>query len=172
MGTGTVQTAITLFRMRVRLLLLLFVPILAVAARPEADEEIKLLLSSSVAKQREEGVAALGKTQNTATAKRLLKFLGDPDWGVQMAAMRALAPIQFGPGRDGIRKMIFRGDTLALRTLAAEVLREHDRKTTAKKLKKAVFKYKKRARLPGIHALGILGTENAQRVDEIGRAHV
>ncbi len=123
-------------------------------------EELKRLLSSRVPTQREEGIAALGKTQNTTTAKQLIKYVNDPDWGVQMAAMRALAPIQFGPGRDAIRKMIFTGETLSVRTLAAELLRDHAGKETAAKLKRSVFKYKKRARLPGIHALGIIGTED------------
>jgi len=142
--------------------LLVVALLLGAAPGRAADKaEIDRLLGSMVPSQREEGIRELAKHQTTAVAKRLTKLLKDSDWGVQMEAIRAIAPIPYAPGRDGIRALIYKGDTLALRTLAAESLRDHDQQVTAKKLKRSVFKYKKKARIPGIRALGIIGTEVA-----------
>ncbi len=157
--------------MKCRLLLLALL-----SAAPEGgageDEAIAALLASSEPEKREEGIRELGKTQNTATAKRLIKLLEDPDWGVQMEAVRALAPIAFEPGRDALEKVIFHGATIALRTLAAEKLGEFDAKRSAASLANAVFRTKDEERLPGIRALGVIGTEEAVRaLEKLARTH-
>jgi HEAT repeat protein len=129
----------------------------APAAPPDADE----MVSSTLPSKREEGAALLGQKGDTAAAKKLIAMLDDPDWGVQMAAIRALAPIRFEPGRDAIREKALEGKIRAIRTLAARSLKEHDAERAASRIANNLTRLKKEARLPAIEALGILGTPEA-----------
>lgn len=146
-------------RMRgVRLLfLLLALPAGSLAAPPGADE----LLSSSLPERREEGAALLGQQGDITAAKRLIALLDDPDWGVQMAAIRALAPIKFEDGRDAIREKALEGKIRAIRTLAARCLKEHDAERQSARIAANLTRYKAEARLPALETLGILGTIEA-----------
>ncbi len=138
-------------------ILLLALPAGAPAAPPGADE----LLSSTLPEKREEGAALLGQQGDTAAAKRLIALLDDPDWGVQMAAIRALAPIKFEDGRDAIREKALEGKIRAIRTLAARCLKEHDAEHQASRIANNLTRLKGEARLPALEALGILGTGEA-----------
>ncbi len=144
--------------MRVRLALLLgALPAWAPADGPSAED----LLASTLPGKREEGAALLGQQGDTAAAKKLIALLDDPDWGVQMAAIRALAPIKFEPGRDAIREKALEGKIRAIRTLAARCLKEHDAQRAGARIASHAVKLKKEARLPSIEALGILDTPEA-----------
>lgn len=129
----------------------------APAGPPAADE----LVSSTLPSKREEGAALLGQKGDTTAAKRLIGMLDDPDWGVQMAVIRALAPIQFELGRDAIREKALEGRIRAIRTLAARCLKEHDAERAAARIANNLTRLKKEARLPAIETLGILGTPEA-----------
>ncbi len=129
----------------------------APAGPPAADD----LVSSTLPAKREEGAALLGQQGDTAAAKKLIAMLDDPDWGVQMAAIRALAPIQFETGRDAIREKALEGKIRGIRTLAARCLKEHDAERAATRIANNLTRFKKEARLPAIETLGILGTPEA-----------
>ncbi len=129
----------------------------APAGPPVADD----MLSSTLPSKREEGAALLGQQGDTTAAKKLIGMLDDPDWGVQMAALRALAPIKFEPGRDAIREKAIEGRIRAVRTLAARLLKEHDAERAASRIANNLTRLKAEARLPAIEALGILGTPEA-----------
>jgi hypothetical protein len=117
--------------MRARLLLLLgALSPWAPADSPSAED----LAGSTLPAKREEGAAAFGQRGDTAAAKKLISMLSDPDWGVQMAAIRALAPIRFEPGHDAIREKALAGRIRAIRTLAARSLKEHDAERTAARI--------------------------------------
>ncbi|MHC4818616.1 MAG: HEAT repeat domain-containing protein, partial [Planctomycetota bacterium] len=129
------------------------------ANAPAQDNDLAGLLASSLPKKREQAAALLGKQGDTAAAKRLIPMLKDKDWGVRMAALRALAPIRYGPGRDAVVKLAQDGEIRAIRILAAKLLREHDAEKAAFRIGKRTAKRKDLARLPGIEALGIIGTQ-------------
>ena len=72
---------------------------LVFAGPGHADEEsADSLVSSALPERREEGAAALGKQGDVAATKRLIKMLDDKDWGVRVAALHALGPLQ---NKDG-----------------------------------------------------------------------
>ncbi|HEX5135445.1 MAG TPA: HEAT repeat domain-containing protein [Planctomycetota bacterium] len=127
------------------------------AVPPGADE----LLASTLPEKREEGAALLGKQGDIAAAKRLIALLDDPDWGVQMAAIRNLAPIKFEDGRDAIREKALEGAIRAIRVLAARCLKEHDAERQASRIATNLVRLKGEARIPALDALGILGTPEA-----------
>jgi len=131
------------------------------AGAPATPPEAKDLVSSTLPERREEGAALLGKEGGTSAAKALIAMLDDPDWGVQMAAMRALAPIRFEPGRDALRAKALEGRIRAIRTLAARLLKENDADHAVERLASNLTRLKKEARLPALEALGILSTPEA-----------
>jgi len=134
--------------------------LLVLAAHALGDETgVDQLLGSPEAARREEGAARLGAQGDTTAAKRLIGMLQDRDWGVRMAAARALAPIAFEPGREALRELAVDGEIRALRLIAAEGLRDHDAKHSAERLAARLGKLKKEARLPYLEALGVIGTE-------------
>ena len=121
------------------------------------NESVDQLRTSALPQNREKGAALLGKQGDTKAAKRLIVMLRDKDWGVRMAALRALAPIKFKPGRKAIRKHALNGEIRAIRALAATLLRDHDAKASALVIGKGLKRLKKEARLPAIAALGVIG---------------
>ncbi|MGQ0613715.1 MAG: HEAT repeat domain-containing protein [Planctomycetaceae bacterium] len=150
-----------------RLILLLCAIVLALPGlAAEDDARIAQLLASIQPEEREKGIDLLAKGANATTAKRLLPLLRDRDWGVQMAAIRALGPVDFKPGRDALLELSIGGEVLAVRTLAARMLAEHAADEAARRLAKSVFHYTKEERIAPIQALGILGTEGAIQVLE------
>ena len=128
------------------------------ASAPAQDGDVAALLASSLPKKREQAASVLGKQGDTSAAKRLIPLLEDKDWGVRMAALRALAPIRFAPGRDAVVKQALDGEIRAIRILAANLLREHDAERAAFRIGKRTAKRKGEGRLAGIEALGIIGT--------------
>ncbi|MHC4135360.1 MAG: HEAT repeat domain-containing protein [Planctomycetota bacterium] len=128
------------------------------ASAPAEDADLTGLLASSLPKKREQGAALLGKQGDMSAAKQLTRLLEDRDWGVRMAALRALVPIRYRPGRDAVVKQALDGEIRAIRILAAKLLREHDAESAAFRIGKRTAKRKKEARLSGLEALGIIGT--------------
>jgi len=120
---------------------------------------VEEMLASIRPDERERAIELLGKESNTTVAKRLLTFLDDPDWGVQMAAIRALGPIEFKPARDALLKVAVEGETRAIRMLAARMLRDHAQDEAGRRLGKSASKYQKEERIAPIQALGVIGGE-------------
>jgi HEAT repeat protein len=145
--------------MRASILVLALLPLVPAAAGPSDDAAIKELLASSMPEKREEAAAALGKAGDTAAAKKLIELLGDPDWGVRLAAIRGLGPIQFGPGRDALWELTMDGPIGAIRHAAARMLAEHDAKKSAERFERYIVKLKDQRRVRAIEALGVIGTE-------------
>ncbi|MHC4222739.1 MAG: HEAT repeat domain-containing protein [Planctomycetota bacterium] len=131
---------------------------LSLAALADSPPNIDELVSSTLPVNREKAASLLGKKGDTAAAKRLVKLLEDKDWGVRMAAIRALGPIRYAPGWDALRKQAVTGETRVLRILAARMLREHDAANATRRIAKRVTKLKKKERIPYIEALGVLAT--------------
>jgi len=140
---------------RVLLLILAIWPAGVRAAEPSISD----LLSSMQPEKREQAAVLLGKQGDVSAAKKLMVLFRDRDWGVRMAAIRALGPIRNADGRKALRRMAAVGQTRGLRVLAAETLRDHDAKNSAPLIAKRMRKIKKEARLPLIEALGIIGTD-------------
>jgi HEAT repeat protein len=116
------------------------------------------LIGSAEPAKREQAAGLLGKQGDTAAAKQLVGLLDDRDWGVRMAALRALGPIAFGPGREAIREQALEGETRGLRALAARMLAAHDAEDAAAAIARRLKGFKKEDRLPSLEALGIIGT--------------
>jgi len=127
----------------------------------DSDADLERLLSSTLPENREKAAGLLGKQGKTAAAKRLLGMLKDRDWGVRMAAIRALGPAGMKTTRNALVHQALEGEIKAIRVLAAQVLKEHDSKRTAEQIARSMKRYKGEARLPGIRALGLIGGEAA-----------
>ncbi|MGH7163527.1 MAG: HEAT repeat domain-containing protein, partial [Planctomycetota bacterium] len=116
------------------------------AVSVQAEPDAGALLKSAAPEEREKGIAQLADTRTVAVAKQLMPLLSDPDWGVRMAAARALGPIEFEPARGLLFKTAIRGETRRLRTLAATLLRDHAPGFAAAKLKSMARKLTKEDR--------------------------
>jgi HEAT repeat protein len=138
----------------------------AAPARAEDPARVEELLASVRPDERERGIAALGAKPSIETAKRLLSFLADPDWGVRLAAIRAIGPVDFKPARDLLMKQAVEGEIRAIRRLAAEMLREHDAAEYARRLGKLALQFQKEERVAPIQALGTIGGEESVRALE------
>jgi HEAT repeat protein len=130
------------------------------------DAEIERLLDSADPIDREKAAELLGKQGNTSAAKKLIELLEDRDWGVRLAAIRALGTIRFSPGYDALRKQALEGDILLIRELAARAIRDHDAKRSGGVIARRINSLKKEDRLPYIRALGIIGGEEGVKALE------
>jgi HEAT repeat protein len=130
---------------------------LALAGGPDIDE----LYESTVPENREKAAELLGKEGTATAGRRLVKLVKDKDWGVCMAAMRALGPINYAPGREELLKQALKGQTRVIRLQAARMLRDHGADFATGKIAKRTTKLKKKARIPYIEALGVLRTPKA-----------
>ena len=132
--------------------------LLAVApANLAAEMTLEQKLASGLPANREKAAAALGKQGDTSAAKRLIALLGDKDWGVRIAAVRALGPISYGPGRDALFEQALKGEIRAIRRAAAEALRDHAAAAQGRRIGRYLTKLKGDARTRGIEALAVIG---------------
>jgi len=158
--------------MRVLRGLALLLAALGGAAPAEEPVDADALAGSILPAKREKAAAAWGEQGDIAAAKKVMGMLDDPDWGVQIAAIRALAPIRYEPGREAIRERAVVGPIRAVRVLAAEVLRDHDAKKSAHWFARQIKRFKGEERRPFSEALGIIGTEEGiETLEREIRAH-
>jgi len=142
--------------------ILLVLGVVGAFALDDTGLDPKQQVGSAIAEVREQGCAALGEQGDTAAAKLLIGLLGDPDWGVQMAAIRALGPIRFEPGKQALYDSMRDGEIHGVRMQAARMLHEYDAQDAAERIDRDLKRYKEdvvRPRL--IEALGIIGGDAA-----------
>ena len=83
--------------------------------KPKNEASIEMQLKSKAPRSRERAAERLGEQGDRAAVKLLLPLLKDKDWGVRLAATRALAPIRSTPGREALRKQLRTGATSVIR---------------------------------------------------------
>ena len=133
------------------------------AKKPAAEDEPTPTLEDADAMiagnpvQREKAARWLARIGGTKAATRLLELTKDGDWGVQVAAIRALGDVPHKPALAELRQLAVRGEIRRVRIAAARALSKLDADGAAGKLAGVMRKIKKEARLPYIEAVGILG---------------
>ncbi|MHC4407807.1 MAG: HEAT repeat domain-containing protein [Planctomycetota bacterium] len=115
-------------------------------------------LKSKDPAHRERAAERLGEQGDKAAAKLLLPLLADPDWGVRLAATRAVAPIRSTKVREALIVQLRTGATSVIRLRTAELLRKIDDAMLPPEVAKDLGRIKGEGRVRIIEALGILGT--------------
>ncbi|MHC4940022.1 MAG: HEAT repeat domain-containing protein [Planctomycetota bacterium] len=143
--------------MRVCLLALL----LAAAAfgqEKKAEPSIADQLRSKDPAHRERAADRLGEQGDKKAAGLLLPLLKDPDWGVRLAATRAMAPIGTTAVRKALIAQLRTGATSVIRLRTAEYLKQLDDAMLPPEVAKELGRYKDEHRIRLIEALGVLGS--------------
>ncbi|MHC4954456.1 MAG: HEAT repeat domain-containing protein [Planctomycetota bacterium] len=156
---------------RTALLLLFAVSVLGKepekAKKPPANEAaIPVQLKSKSPQLRERAAERLGEQGDRAAVKLLLPLLQDKDWGVRLAATRALAPIRSTPGREALREQLRTGATSVIRGRTAQLLKKHGSSALIIDAAKDLRRAKGDERLRLIEAMAVLGTPPGVQVLE------
>ena len=130
--------------------------IFAVSARGD-EAGLASQLASKSPDLRERAAERLGEQGDKAAVKALIPLLKDKDWGVRLAAIRALAPIRSTSGQEALIKQLHTGALSILRLETAQLLRKHGDAALLADVVKGLGRTKDEKRVRVIEALGILG---------------
>jgi len=138
--------------------------VLGVRAEEKTEEPpISKQLDSRDPAVRERASVRLGEQGDVAATKKLIALLEDPDWGVRLAATKALAPIRSTKGRAALIDQMRTGDFRVLRLTTAKLLAGLDDKSVAWEAAKGMSRFEDEQRVRLIEALGVLGTPYAAK---------
>jgi len=138
-----------------------FVLLALVLVRAEDEVSIRTQLRSKDPASRELAAERLGSQGDKAAVKALLTLLKDKDWGVRLAATRALAPISSSAARAVLIQQLRTGEIAVIRLRTAQALRANKDPMLAPEVAKGLKGLKGEPRRRLIQALGILGGPSA-----------
>ncbi|MEM8884218.1 MAG: HEAT repeat domain-containing protein, partial [Planctomycetota bacterium] len=130
--------------------------------RAEDEKSVAKMLRSSDPAVREQAAERLGKEGKRASVKSLLPLLKDPDWGVRLAATKAIAPISSSAGRKAMIDQLHTGEIAVIRLRTAQYLKATEDRMLPPEVARRLKSAKDERRIRLIEALGILGGPSAE----------